>query len=115
MTTTQDVIKGIYDDMIASNRKAEAASHAYNERAAGIVKAESEVRTGLPQIYIDEAIRHRKEKDVELNAHFKTYSFYKGEVQRFSDLLQGIAAYKQMKNASPGPWIGLPPINVSGE
>jgi hypothetical protein len=113
MTNSREIINSIYDDMITANRKAEAASHAYNERAAGIAKAESDARPDLPQIYIDEAIRHRKEKDVELNAHFKTYSFYKGEVQRFSDLLQGIAAFKQIRNIGYTP---IPPssvINVS--
>lgn len=112
--TNRQIIDDIYDDMFKANVKAEKASFEYNRLSAEIEKEErtqGEAR-GLNDIVVNEKIRARKEKDNELIGYFKAYSFNQGEVLRLSALIQGIAAYKQLRNYSPmatGPVINIDP------
>ncbi len=110
----RETIDSLYSDMFKANVKAEAASFEYNKLSAEIEKEERAhgKARGLSDIVINEKLRARKEKDNELIGYFKTYSFFQGEVLRLSALLQGVAAYQQLRTYSP--LARGPVINVDG-
>jgi len=115
--TNKQIIDLLYEDLMSSNRRAEEASYKYRSLSADIERTETinAVDLKLTRSDIAERIRARKEKDNELIGYFSSYSFYRGEVERINAVLQGLLAFKQLRNYSAlaqGPSI---PINISGQ
>lgn len=111
------ILNDVYQDMLSANRKAEEGLAKYNARIDEITKEETEKskRNGLPEIFTAERVKSKKDSDEEARTYFSAYSFWKGELERYSALLQGICAYKTMTLKLPRDPARSSPINFSGQ
>lgn len=91
--------KDIYSRMVEAYNKASEKSQEYNDLEAEIAKVERETGDvrGLSNGIVKQRIDERKAKDEGLKAAYNGYSFWKGEVERNSALLQGHLAYMQIR------------------
>lgn len=100
MSLNQKSIQILFDEMISANKKCKLASIDYNKLDAELTfveKDDAKRFKGLTEADVKERLRRRKEKDEELKSFYNKYSFWSGEVQRISALLQGIEAYGKLK------------------
>lgn len=107
------ILNSVYQDMLSANRKAEEGLAKYNARIAEIIETETSAgnRNKLPEIVIAERIKSKKDSDEEAKTYFNAYTFWKGELERYSVLLQGICAYKTMTLKLPRDPARSSPVN----
>ncbi len=115
INNSTSIVDEIYKDMLAANRKSEEALFNYNRRVKEVTDDEIDktIRLNLAKELEPERIKARKENDEEAKNHFRAYSFWNGELSRYSTLLQGIAAYKSMFLRAPRDPARSSPIDFS--
>lgn len=113
MTDNRLILNDVYRDMLSANRKAEESLAKYNHRIQEVTDDEIEKtgRLNLAKSLEHERIKSRKDNDEEARNHFNAYTFWKGELERFSILLQGIVAYKTVTLKLPRDPARSSPVN----
>lgn len=111
MSDEPTLLKQLMLDMFAANVKAEKASFEYNkldEEMAAVERASGYAR-GYADSIVDQRVRDRKDKDLELKTLFNRYNFWAGEVQRYKAVVQTIIAFEtyQLNRPKSNP---LPPL-----
>lgn len=89
----------VYNEMMKAYAKASQASAEWNELNQLIIERERTYceNVGINPVIMGDRITDVKDKARQLKDLFSKYSFWKGEVERHSALLSGIAAYEEMQ------------------
>ena len=92
----------VYNEMVNAWNKANEASKRWNVLNDQITRREEIYchNVGLDKLTLGDRLSDVKDKAKTLKDTFSAYSFWKGEVERHSAMLAGIAAFNQIEDRS---------------